>query len=281
MKAASAAFIAYLQQGQTTFTTCVTITRTDGMIMGLTELDQDIVFNSVTYLSGSGFARYNLQDRQNLDTSSIQLDGMVDAVITRDDIIARRYDYAAVEFFQVNWADLGAGKLILFTGKLGVMTVKEFSFSVELRPLSYQTTGTGGELCSPTCRVDFGSPRCGFNVDTIMQNGTVSSSDGFRTMTVGGISGLNIGGGLLTWTSGLNANLSGEIQSFVGGVLTLNIESFLDINPGDTFRVQPGCDKTMFTCVTVFGNGVNFQGEPTVPGYDHMLDYPNYQPPRK
>lgn len=251
--------------------------------MGFTELDQDIGFNGVTYVSASGFTRFNLQDKENLDTSTIQLDGMLDTVVTRDDVVARRYDYANVEVFMVNWADLSMGKMILFTGRFGPVMLKEFTFSVELRTLSYQTTAIGGELCSPICRVDLGSPRCGFDVSAIMQTGTVSSTDGFKNITVSGVSEgtYKLAGGLITWTGGANVNLSDEVNSFVSGVISLKLESLLEINPGDTFRIQPGCDKTMSTCVTVFANGVNFQGEPYVPGYDHMLDYPNYQPPHK
>lgn len=251
--------------------------------MGFTELDQDIVFNGVTYVSGSGFSRFNIQDKENLDTSTVQLDGMLDTVITRDDVVARRYDFADVEVFEVNWDDLGAGKLILKTGRFGPVMLKEFSFSVELRGMSYQTTAIGGELCSPICRVDLGSPRCGFNVSSIMQTGSVVSTDGFKNITVSGVGGgaFPLDGGLLTWTSGANVNLSDEVNHFISGVISLKLDSLLEINPGDTFRVQPGCDKTMGTCVTVFNNGVNFQGEPYVPGYDHMLNYPNYQPPHK
>jgi uncharacterized phage protein (TIGR02218 family) len=283
MKSASGALTAHLAQGQTTLTTCLTVNRTDGIVMGFTELDQDIVFNGVTYVSASGFSRFNLQDKENLDTSTVQLDGMLDNVVTRDDVVARRYDFADVEVFLVNWVDLSAGKLILKTGRFGPVTLKEFSFSVELRWMSYQTTAIGGELCSPICRVDLGSPRCGFNVSAIMQTGTIVSTDGFKNITVSGVAvgAFPLDGGLITWTGGANVNLSDEVNTFVSGVISLKLDSLLAITPGDTFKIQPGCDKTMNTCVTVFANGVNFQAEPYIPGFDHMLNYPNYQPPHK
>jgi uncharacterized phage protein (TIGR02218 family) len=283
MKSCSSALAAHLAGGQTTTAVCLLITRTDGAVLGLTELDQDIVFNGVTYLSGSGFSRFNLQSKQNLEDTSIQLDGMLDNVITRDDAIGRRYDYADVEVFLVNWANLSEGKLILHTGNFGPLTIKEYSFSVELYGMSHRTIRTGGELCSPNCRVDLGSVRCGINLPSFQQSGTVTSTDGFKTLTVSGVSGLPgaFDSGTIVWTSGNNVNLSAEVSSQVGGNVTLKLDALLDINPGDTFSIQPGCDKTFFTCVNVFANGINFQGEPHVPGYDHLLDYPDYHPPHK
>lgn len=287
MKFASAALSAHLAQGQTTLTTCLTVTRTDGVVVGLTELDQDVSFNGVTYSSYPGFSRLNLQGKHNLDVTSVQLDGIIDGtVIVRDDIIARRYDYADVEVFMVNWADLSMGKMTLLTGRFGTVTINEYGFSVELRGMSYQTIAVGGELSSPTCRVDLGSPRCGIDVTPLMQTGTVGSTDGFKTMTVTGITigttvtSPNFNGGLLTWLTGANAGLSSEVNSITGaGALVLHLDAFLEINAGDTFSLQPGCDKTFLTCVNVFNNGINIQGEPDVPGDDHLLDYPDYLPP--
>lgn len=287
MKFASGALAAHIAQGQTTLTTCLTITRTDGVIVGLTELDQDIAFGGVTYISSTGFSRLNLQNKQNLDTSTVELNGMIDGVtIIRDDIIAQRYDYADIEVFMLNWADPSMGKITLLTGRFGTVTIKEFGFTVELRGMSYQTIAVGGELSSPTCRVDLGSPRCGFDVTPLMQSGTVGSTDGFKTMSVSGITigttptSPNFNGGLLTWLTGANAGLSSEVSSITGaGALVLHLDALLEINAGDTFSLQPGCDKTFLTCVKVFNNGVNFQGEPDVPGDDHLLDYPDYLPP--
>lgn len=274
-----------LAQGQTTFTMCLKVTRTDGAIMGFTELDQDIDFGGVTYLSSSGFSRFNLESRANLDMTNIKLTGLIDAVITRDDLILRKYDYANVEVFLVNYLALG-GKMTVMTGRFGTVTVNEYTFDVELRGLSHQTIGIGGELCSPTCRVDLGSPRCGIAVGSFSQTGSVGSTDGFKTMGVGGIAvgsqptDPSFDGGLLTWLTGANAGLSTEIASLTqSGALTLHLDAIGEISPGDTFSVTPACDKTLDTCKNVYSNVVNFQGEPYVPDDDHMLDYPDYKSP--
>jgi uncharacterized phage protein (TIGR02218 family) len=281
MKFASAALQSHLAQGQTSVTTAMIITRTDGVIIGLTELDADIEVNGVNCLSYPGYSRLNLQNKQNLETTSVQVDGFIDGtIITRDDIIAQRYDYAAVQVFLVNWGDGTQGAMTLLTGSFATVTINEYGWSVELRGMSYQTTFVGGELCSPTCRVDLGS------LGALAQTGTVESSDGFKNLTVSGITigttpaSLNFNGGLLTWLTGANAGLSTEVSSITGaGALALQLDSLAEIAAGDTFSLSPGCDKTFNTCVVVFTNGINFQGEPDVPGDDHLLDYPDYLPP--
>jgi hypothetical protein len=38
--------------------------------------------------------------------------------------------------------------------------------------------------------------------------------------------------------------------------------------------VQEGCDHTIATCAARFGNAINFQGEPFLPGNDSLTRYP-------
>ncbi len=58
--------------------------------------------------------------------------------------------------------------------------------------------------------------------------------------------------------------------------LKLELQMPNPIAAGDTFRVTAGCDKTWGRCI-FFNNAANFRGEPTVPGIDAALDYPNAQ----
>ena len=44
---------------------------------------------------------------------------------------------------------------------------------------------------------------------------------------------------------------------------------------GDKLRLFPGCDKTNVTCIAKFNNGINFVGEPYVPGEDIYGQYPD------
>ncbi len=274
--------------------------------MGFTEHDEDIAYTdsqsklinggSVTYLAATGFSKFNRNAKANDASSSTQIEGMIDgSIITRLDLEARRYDNARVQILFLNWKDLTMGSLLDFTGTLGTVSIKEFTFQVELRPLGYLLTFLGGEICSPTCRVDFGSPRCapgspatladGTTIDSLMQSGTVVSTDGYGSMIVSGISntGKQFNKSLLTFSSGLNSGISLEVQqiTFSASVtVKLFLRTTLLIFPGDTFDLMPGCDHLINgDCSLTYLNATNFQGEGFVPGADNELNYPDYHEP--
>jgi len=123
---------------------------------------------------------------------------------------------------------------------------------------------------------------------SLMQNGSVASTDGWRNMNVLGVSGDSgiFDGGLVTWLTGANAYSSIEIRQWfgqgpnqAGGNVNLFLKTTFQIQPGDTFTIQPGCDKLFSTCKLKFNNAVNFRGENAVPSPDRLLEYPDYQAP--
>lgn len=289
MKAATSGMATHIAQGQTTLTTCLKLTLLDGTVIGITEHDQDLVFSGVTYLAQAGFSKMNISDKSNGDASTMDLKGMVDdTYFTADGIRARKFDFAGFEVFMVNWGNLSHGRILMMTGKAGVAVIDEFEFTLPLFGLAYRLAQTGGELLSRDCRVDFGSPRCapggsldgGTSIDSLMQTGTVTSTDGYKNIVVTGISdiGKPLDGGLLTWLTGNNANLSIEAATvnFGTSTITLYLKAFLLIQVGDTFKLQPACDKSIQTCAGSYANAVNFQAEPNVPGDDALLNYPDY-----
>jgi uncharacterized phage protein (TIGR02218 family) len=294
MKAATSAMASHIAQGQTTLATCLKLTLIDGTVLGVTEHDQNLVVSGVTYYAYAGFSKFNLSDKANGDSSTIKLEGMVDStVFLADDIRARRFDYAAFEIFLVNWKDTSPtfGRILGPTGKLGVFTLDEYKFAVDFYGLGYRLSQVGGELLSRDCRVDFGSARCapggaladGTTIDSLMQSGAVTATDGYKTIVVSGISNLGkpLDGGLLTWSSGNNQNLSIEVASvdFGTSTIALYLKTFLPIQVGDTFDLQPACDKSISTCIQSYNNAVNFQAEPLVPGDDALVSYPDYHAP--
>jgi uncharacterized phage protein (TIGR02218 family) len=85
--------------------------------------------------------------------------------------------------------------------------------------------------------------------------------------------------GLLVWETGANAGVGYEVESWTQatGTLTLWRSARLPVEPGDKFRIAPGCrkrltedcrDKFTIPGSIPFGNGNarNFRGEPFVPG---------------
>jgi hypothetical protein len=84
-------------------------------------------------------------------------------------------------------------------------------------------------------------------------------------------------GGVLTWGSGANAGRAIEVKSWTQatGKIELLLPPGHSISPGDTFRIHPGCDKRLDSCIDRFANTLNFRGEPSVPGADLLTSYPD------
>lgn len=293
MKSCSGALASHIAQGQTTLTTLLKITRRpDGLVLGFTDHDQPIVFGGVTYVASSSYNRFNLAETADGDNKNSELVGAIDSVITRADLEARLYDYAQFQLSLVNWANLGMGSMILATGSFGPITIEEYQFRVEIRGLGYPLNDIGGEICGPACRTDFGSPLCapggvldsGVTINSLLQTGTVVSTDGIKTIVFSGLTNpLKPDGGNLTFASGSNNFLSAQIKTIDWATSTITLEPgallLAAIAPGDTFKYMPGCDFTGFTCSTVYQNKKNFQGEDQAPSPDASLFYPDYVAP--
>lgn len=86
-------------------------------------------------------------------------------------------------------------------------------------------------------------------------------------------------GGAVLFESGDNTGRTIEVRDFIEGASTQDIELISDmpfvIQVGDKLRVFPGCDKTNPICISKFNNGINFVGEPFVPGEDILGQYPD------
>ncbi len=258
MKAATAGMISDIAQGQTTFTAVLVLKRTDGVVICVTEHDENLVFTAgiravlqsrnflhsighdVTALAYAGFSRFNLNDKDNLDTSNVQVQGMIDpSIFTRADIKAQRFDYSAFQVFMVNWMDLTHAEIVLSTGRTGTWTIEEYGFKANFYGLSKQLEDVGGELCGPSCRVDFGSPRCapggvlddGTTIDSLMQTATVAATDGSRLLTA----------------AAFNA----------GGVITAAVKNAAGTGyaPGDTGLIGGGNGDAAYVIDTVAGGG--------------------------
>jgi len=94
-------------------------------------------------------------------------------------------------------------------------------------------------------------------------------------------------GGAVVWESGDNTGAAMEIKDWVqsSSTLTLFMPMSFNIQVGDRLRVYPGCDKRYSTCKAKWaladsvnfdeGNGINFRGEPYLPGRDWLGRYPD------
>ncbi len=277
MKSISSELAAHIAGEVTTLATCWRVARRDGVVLGFTTHDRLLVIDDVTYRASSGFSPSAVAGSNDLSVDNLDVAGALSsAAISEADLRDGRFDFAAIEIFQVNWAELSQGKLIVATGRLGEVTMTDGRFTAEMRGLAQALQQPVGEVYSAECRADLGDARCKVNLAAFTVTGAATSvtssrafADSARTEADGWFDY-----GLLTWTTGANAGLSVEVKSFAGGAFTLFDAMPAAIEVGDAYTVYAGCDKRAATCKAKFANILNFRGEPFVPGPDSMLDYP-------
>lgn len=287
-KTISAPLQIHVAQEVTTLATCWLVTLTNDTVYAFTDHDEDVVVDTVTYLAASGYNASEIQTSSDLSVDNLDIVGFLDsAVILEDDFMAGLWDYAAINVFRVNWATPTSGRIHERRGTLGEVSLKRGQFTTELRGLLQSLTRTVLELYSPGCRARLGDERCQVDLTDYTAIGTVltvSSDRQFTTDLPGATVRLTpsttgtppdnyFRGGLLTWTSGANEGLDMEVKSYTAssGLTVLQLLMPYDVEVGDTFSVHAGCDKSIQTCITEFGNVLNFRGEPYVPGMDKTL----------
>lgn len=279
MKTVSAALDAHLARTSTTLATCWKVTRVQGspeQVYGFTDHDRNLTIDGVVYRSSTGYTRSAIQSHASLAVDNLDLEGaLVSGAITETDIRAGLWDFAAVEIFLVNWADLSMGTIKERKGTLGEVRSGRNHFIVELRGLTQQLQQAVGRQYAMSCDADFGDSRCGFNAASVTFSGSVTSVTDNRTFNDSSRSEATdyYTKGKIKFTGGLNQGLYMDIKAYAlsGGAFQLQLPMPFTIQIGDTFLVTAGCRKRFAEdCIAKFNNGVNFRGFPHIPGLDQI-----------
>lgn len=274
MKAVGASLLAHMQQGTTTLALMWKVTRTDGEVFGFTSVDRTLTYGGLVYEAASGFTPSAIEGQMDLAVANLEVVGQLSsASMTEEDLQAGVWDRAAVEIFQVNWADVSMGRMMLGAGTLGNVTTGATGFRAELRGLAQQLQQPVGRVYAPSCDATLGDSRCGVDLGPLTETGTVTAG-GTRSFTDSGRAEAADywGGGVLEWLTGANASRRIEVQDFSAGVFTLHLGMPYPIVVGDTYSVTPGCRKRRTEdCNVKFSNVINFRGFPDVPGNDKVL----------
>lgn len=273
MKSVGASLLAHMQGETTTLATCWRVTRLDGQVFGFTDHCADLTISGVTYAASTGYTATAIQSGAGLNVDNLDIEGALDSsTITEQDLLAGLWDFAAIEIFIVNYADLTMGEMNLRTGNLGTVRTGRGMFVAELRGMMQRLQQAVGRLVMPACNADLGDSRCGINLATFTDgtvSGSVDSVTSNRQFLDAGLTQATgwFAGGLLTWTSGLNDGLAMEVKQFTsGGSVVLHLPMPYTVAAGDTFTITAGCDKSLATCRDKFANVINFRGFPHLPG---------------
>jgi len=284
MKTLPPALQQHLDTGATTLCHCWRLTRSDGQVLGFTDHDGAVTFNSVTYEAASGFSATAIETGLGLSVANIDALGALSSLsLNEKDLAAGLFDNADIEIWRVNWADV-TQRVILRKGNLGEVSRGRAAFSAEVRGLAHRLNQPTGRLYQVNCDVDLGSAKCGIdlNLSIYKGSGVVSAATSNRHFTVTGLDGFAnqwFSRGKLTWTGGANAGGAGEIKihGVSAGVVTIELwqASSEAVAVNDTFDITAGCDKSFETCKMKFSNVINFRGFSHMPGNDFIVSYPN------
>ncbi len=233
-----------------------------------------------TYSSAQGFkASARSKVINNEEPSNIDYIGFLDAsIITFNDLRAGLYREAEVVYSLVDWLYPWAG---VFETQTFWMVSTQFDgeiWKVSMEGVARHLKTKAGDLYGRTCRYQLGDTQCQFDIGSLTQSGrTVATvTDGLErqefTSDATGVDDF-YRYGKVTWVTGANKGLSSVVRVFTssGGTIRFVLSSAYDIEAGDTFDIEPGCDKLVTTCDTKFTNVEFFGGFPFIPGSDRAL----------
>lgn len=280
MRTLSPALASRLAGGVTTLCHGWRLTRRDGIVLGFTDHDRDLLFDGRALQAASGIAASESASAEGLAVTGAELSGALCAdALAEDDLAAGLYDGAAIELWLIDWTDPDV-RLLLRKGTIGEVRREDSRFAAEIRSLTDALNQTRGRLYNTRCDADLGDARCQVKLADAAHSATatVSAVEGalrLRLTGLGAFAADVLARGRLTLTSGANAGFSTEIKGHTregdATILRLWQRPPFTVAVGDAAAVSAGCDKAFSTCRDRFANSLNFRGFPHMPGNDFVI----------
>lgn len=272
-------FAGHLASGATTLAWCWKIVRSDGVVLGFTDHDVKLAFGGVDYVPAHGLDGGETVQKLGAQTQTSEVLGVLHAeAISEDDIALGRYDGARVESWRVNWRKPQQRALIR-VDTIGEITREDGVFRAELRSGQHAMNVPRGRLYQHVCDARLGDGRCGVDLGRSAYRAEVTVVDKIdaASVEVSGLEGFAagwFGQGVAKWISGKRVGIEDSVARQDGARLSFGRPVGDWVEVGDTLTVHAECDKQFATCGGKFGNAVNFQGFPHIPGNDFVLRYP-------
>lgn len=249
--------------------------RADGVALGFTSHDADVQHEGLLLRASPGMRPTTIIQNAGLDRDGLDISGaLASDSIRADDLAAGRWDGAYLEIFLFDWTSRASGRRVLATGELGAVSFTDDAFEAELIGLQARLDRSVAPQTSPSCRARFCDAACGLNRERFRHVARVLDVDDNRISVAAHFPDGHLAYGEARWLTGANCGLSMEISGNVGQYVMLHRAPYYAASVGDLIELVEGCDKRITTCATRFGNGINFRGEPYLPGNDLLTRYP-------
>lgn len=276
MKARSSELAAHMALSTRTIARCWRIERRDGYVLTVNSSDINFTFSGELYEARGGVNPTAISQNANASVQNSEMSGFMDSAggVIETEIYAGLWDGAFVTIFEVNYNDLTMGRMILQTGTIGNVQAGRMTFNAEVRGLAQALQQTVGEVYTKNCMANLGDARCKVPLGPLTVTGSITAVTTRRsfTDTTRAEAADYFGAGVITFTSGLNDDVSMEIAEFSAGVFSLMLPMPFNVVIGDTYSLIPGCRKRAIEdCKNKYNNILNNRGFPYVPGGDKML----------
>ncbi|WP_395329942.1 DUF2163 domain-containing protein [Novosphingobium sp. BL-8H] len=250
--------------------------RRDGVTLGFTTHDADLWFDGVLHRASPGMVPSSIRKSAGLEADSAEVQGaLAHEAITAADLTAGRFDGAAVRIGLIDW-ETGESQL-LYAGTLGSIGTQDDGFSADLTSRKAELQRDPIPRTSPSCRAGFCGPGCNLNARAFTREMRATGVDALaNTVRFDALpSAARHTGGTLRWIDGPMAGIEMGIMAVnAEGAVMVDAPIDADIPAGARARLREGCDHTLDTCASRFGNALNFRGEPFLPGNDLLTSYP-------
>jgi uncharacterized phage protein (TIGR02218 family) len=251
------------------------VLRRDGVTLGFTTHDRDQWIDGVLHRATPGVVPSAIRRSADFEPDSAEVEGALshDSLDPRD-LAAGRFDGARV---LIGLADWESGETqVLYRGMIGAVAQEAGNFTAELQSAKAELARDPVPRTSPSCRAAFCGPGCTLSAARFSHNSMVGGIDLVaNAVTITGITPADFVGGTLAWFDGPHAGITMEVIGLAGAALVLGQPLDHSLITGQRVTLREGCDRTLQSCASRFGNAVNFQGEPFLPGNDLITRYPS------
>lgn len=263
----------------TSMAMCWRLTRGDGLVLGFTSHDRDILLEGLLYRSNPGMTPSAVSQTAALRADSMDVEGaLVTSAVSAFDLESGRWAGARVELFACDWRQPELGKMRIISGEIGDVSrpiaQTGGSFRVELLSDMARLERAGPLRLAPMCRSELGDGKCGVDMEGRRTELRVAAVAEERIDLVQPLQRPELyAGGRMRFVSGILCGLDRRVASAGGQALWLEEGVPAGSVAGSHIWLWEGCDRRIATCAERFGNSLAFGGEPHVPGTDALLRY--------
>ncbi|HNJ47455.1 MAG TPA: DUF2163 domain-containing protein [Novosphingobium sp.] len=252
------------------------VARRDGVTLGFTTHDRNLWFDGLCHRATPGMVPSAIRRSSDFEADSAEVEGALShESISASDLAIGRFDGAAVQIGVVDWTSLES--TVLYRGTIGAVIEEAGSFTASLQSRKIELQRDPVPRTSPSCRAIFCGPGCNLASVRFTHEAVLTAFDAATNAASFACAAplSSLIGGNLRWLDGPHAGAAMGIVGTEGDALVLDLPVDITPAPGARALLREGCDRTIATCASRFGNAINFRGEPYLPGNDLVSRYPD------